>query len=166
MNRLLTLVNFLGVLALAGLCALQWRTNTALTQTADRLEQTRLEQSAKIAEQEKSLKSITADLDDTRQKLTKSESSLTDAQRKIVADATEKSQILAQRDQLTQQRDDLKTAVEKWTAAVSDRDHALNQANDQLQRAQNERNDAATKYNDLVTKYNQAVKDLSAKGKS
>ena len=153
MNRLLTFVNFLGVLTLAALSVQQWRANTALSQTADHLEQTRQEQSAKLADQEKSLKAANADLDDTRQKLEKSDASLTDANRKLVTAATEKSQLIAQRDQLTDQRDQLKTTVEKWTTAVSDRDQALKQANDQIQRLSTERNDAIAKFNNLAMKH-------------
>ena len=129
MNRVLTAVNFLGVLILVGMSVVQWRTNGQIMQESDRLEQTRIGQAGKIADQDKAIKGFTSDLDDFRQRLAKSDaSSLKDSESKLAASVTDRNQIAAQRDQLTTQHDRLKANLDKWTQAVSGDQAVLKQA--------------------------------------
>lgn len=158
MNRVLQYLNFLGVVTLAVLCAVQWRANLRLNQEADRLELTRQEQAAKIAEQEKTIKGYVADLDDFRVRLERSETALTETLAKLTAATTERDQLAAQRDQLLTQRDQLKATLDKWVAAVKQRDQTLKQAGEQIQKLAKERNEAIVKFNELVGKYNALVK--------
>jgi len=153
MNRFLQYFNFFGILALAALCCIQWQTNRQANLQILELEKIRLDQSEKIAEQDKTIKGYLADLDDLRQRLALSEAALKDAGDKFNALATE-------RDRLVVERDKLKASLDKWKAAVAARDAALKQANDQIKSATDDRNDAVSKFNDLADKYNSIVKDL------
>jgi chromosome segregation ATPase len=149
MMRIILGSNLAGVLVLAVLCAVQWKSDSDLSHEADRLRQLSADQSAKIDDQEKSLKQDAADLDDLRQRLAVSEDALKDAKDKLTA--------------ATAERDQLKAAVDKWTAAVATRDDALKQANAQVQKLSADRDDAVKKFNDLADKYNDVVKQLNAR---
>jgi chromosome segregation ATPase len=143
-------LNFFGVAALAILCGFQWQLNSRVSLEAQQLDKTRLEQAAKIDEQDRIIKSDTADLDDLRMRLSLSESALTEADRKVAVDEAELKQ--------------LKAALDKWMAAVAERDQALKQAGGVIQKLANERNDAILKFNDLAGKYNAVVKQLNDAG--
>lgn len=143
MNRFFLIFNFLGVVVLCVLCAVQWQINSRLEHNAEQLTNTRIEQTAKITEQEISLKNDAADLEDVRQRLSMSESELKTA--------------VADRDRFADEDKQLKAALDQWIAAVAARDKALRQAGDQIQKLSNERNDAVRKFNDLVGKYNALV---------
>ena len=145
MIRFITGLNFLGVLAVAVLCAAQWQTNSRLSLRADDLEKIRQQQTAKLSEQGKSLKDDAADLDDLRRRLELSESDLADTHKKL--------------ELASAQRDQLKNALSQWQHAVADRDAALKQAAQQIQKIAAERNEAIQKFNDLADKYNALVKD-------
>lgn len=163
MNKILQILNFLGVLVLVWLCTFQWKDNGRLHAAGEDLERTRQEQAAKIAEQEKALQGYQADVDDLREKLSKSDANLKQTQGKLATETTERNQIAAARDQLTAERDQLKAAIEKWSAAVAQRDEVIKGAGEQVQKSQAERNEAVTRFNDLVTKYNATVKDLESR---
>jgi len=137
MRTALTCLNFLGVFVLAVLLCIQWRINSRLEADDLRLDQLRIEQSAKIADQDISLKQNAADLDDFRQRLSMSESSLKSA--------------IIERDKLAELVDQLKKMLDQWKAAVAARDQAIQQLIAQ-------RNDAITKFNALADKYNASVK--------
>lgn len=170
MNRLLQILNFLGVLALVWLCGLQWKDNGRLHADGEDLERTRQAQAAKIAEQEKTLQGYSSDLDDLRNKLSKSDAALKETQGKLAAMSKERDQVVAARDQLTKERDQLKADIETWRANLAQRDDLLKQANEQVQKAneqaqksQADRNDAVNRYNDIVNKYNAVVKQLDSR---
>ena len=153
MTRFIQILNFLGILALAVLCCIQWRANRLLNLKAVDLEKMRLGQIAKIEEQEKAIKGYTADLDDFRQRLMLSEAALKDSQAKFKA-------LAAERDRLAAERDQLKTSLQKYTAALAERDAALKKAGEQIQKLVDDRNEAVTKFNDLAEKYNALVKQV------
>lgn len=144
MNRFFSLFNFLGVITLCVLCSVQWQTDSRLENNVQQLDQTRIEQSAKIAEQDQTLKDDAADLDDLRQRLSLSESEL----RKTISE----------RDHFAAEGRQLKSALDNWIAAVKERDAAIKQAGDLIQKLAGERNDAIAKFNDLADKYNAFVK--------
>jgi septal ring factor EnvC (AmiA/AmiB activator) len=148
MNRFLQYLNFAGVLALAGLCALQWKENSRLNLAMNDLEMTRLRQSDQIAAQEKTIKGYTADLEDFRQRLTLAESQMKDLQRDL--------------DKRTAERAQLRATLDKWVAAVTERDAALKKAGMEIQTLVKERDGAVGKFNDLAGKYNALVKDWNA----
>lgn len=154
MNRLMQYFNFVGVMVLVVLCAVQWRNNSRLVDQNADLERTRQEQLAKLAEQDKNLKGALSDLDDSRQQFSKSTADLKDAQAKLSADAIERTQLTAQRDQL-------KSNLNQWIAAVAERDAALKKQDASFLKLQQDRNEAVSKFNDLVAKYDGLVKELN-----
>jgi len=143
-------INFLGVAAVAILCGFQWQTNSRLSLEVQSLEKTRLEQAAKIDEQDQTIKNDAVDLDDLRSRLSLAESALVEAQQKVADDQAEIKQ--------------LKTALDKWIAAVAERDQALKQAGTEILKLANERNEAILKFDDLAGKYNAVVKQLNDSG--
>jgi chromosome segregation ATPase len=143
MNRFFLVFNFLGVGVLCVLCGVQWQTNSRLENDVERLDQIRIEQSAKVAGQEIMLKEDAADLSDLRQRLSLSESELKNT--------------AAERDRFAAEGKQLKAALDKWMAAVAARDVAIRQAGDEIQKISAERNDAVQKFNDLAGKYNALV---------
>ncbi len=159
MNRALTFINFVGILALAALCAVQWDTNRRVNLLAIDLEKTRLQQTDKIHEQGKTIKGYMADLDDFRQRLTLAESQLNDARQKLASVTNERNQLQADRDKL-------RKALDQWIAAVAARDEAIRHAGEQIEKLAADRNDAVHRFNDLAEKYNALVKDWNqAQGK-
>ena len=177
MTRALTAINLIGVLALAALCAVQWRGGNEMAHTIAGLQTTVRHQADTIDQQTKTLAENAADLDEFRQRLSASETLLKDVQRQLVVMTGDRDRVTAERDQLTAEVTALKSALDKWMAAVKadeadikDRDDAiksrdavLHQANDQLQTLAAQRNDAVTKYNDLVNQYNALVKQVGNK---
>jgi chromosome segregation ATPase len=155
MSRALTWINLLGVLVLAALCALQWRTNRALNLDVNSLEQTRLEQTARLSEQDKTLRGLQADLERFREQLGSTTLSQKDAETKLRA-----SERLAA--QLSSERDQLKASIAEWTAAVAARDSRLADANTLITDLSAQLNDTVAKYNALVSSHNDLVKQLDA----
>jgi chromosome segregation ATPase len=128
------------------LCLFQWQANRRIDAQLSRANQARLEQTAKIAEQDSGLRENATEMADLRQRLSLADTDLKDAQDKLAAD--------------NQQRDQLKGALDKWIAAVAQRDQALKQAGERLATLTAQDNQAVQKFNDLADKYNQVVKQL------
>jgi len=145
MNRVLQWINLLGVLALAGLCAVQWSVNRRLNLTTQSLERTRIEQEAKIAEQANTIRDQAADLDEFRNRVRLSEDALADVEKKLRT--------------LQRERDQLAASLDQWKAAVAQRDVVIKQAAAEIQTAVAERNAAVKQFNDLATKYNAMAKE-------
>jgi len=156
MNRLMNSFNFVGVLVLTVLCIIQWQANSQFNAQLNRANQTRLDQAAKLVEQEATLNQNATDLADVRQRLSLAEVDLKDAQDKLAASEQQCNGLIAQRDQL-------KATLDKWEAAIADRDRALKQAGDQIQTLTADRNQAVQKFNDLADKYNAVVKQLNSR---
>jgi chromosome segregation ATPase len=163
MNRLVQILNFLGIFALAVLCAVQWRQIHELESRVNDLDQIRIQQASKIEEQDSTIKGEQADLDEFRSRLEIAESMLRKAQAQIAADVAEHNTMIAQRDQLIAERDALKKALAQWTAAAAARDQALKQAGREIQTLAAARNDAILKFNDLATKYNTLVQQATTR---
>jgi chromosome segregation ATPase len=144
MNRVLQWLNFLGILALAGLCAVQWSINRRLNLATGALERTRIAQDQRISEQAKTITDQAADLDEFRTRVHLSEDALADAGKKLRS--------------LQGERDQLAASLQQWKSAVAQRDAVIKQAAAEIQKALDDRNDAVKKFNDLATKYNALVK--------
>lgn len=153
MNRL-PYVNLLGVLALAALCVVQWQRDRRLNLDVSRLEQTRIDQAGQLAEQERALRNLQADLAQFKEQFTQSQAELGGTRQKLRA---------AERDarQLSTERDQLKTSTTQWAAAVADRDERLKEAGAQLRRSADDLNAAVRKFNELATNHNAVVQDLN-----
>ncbi len=156
MNRFLHYFNLVGVIALAALCAAQWRVNRQANLEAISLEKARLEQVKKIEEQDRSLKGCADDLEHFREQLTRANTSVKDLEAKLAP--VERSV-----HQLTIERDQLKTSVTNWANAVAARDEQLRKAEESLTKLAGERNEMTAKYNDLAKKYNETVDTLNSR---
>jgi chromosome segregation ATPase len=125
----------------------QWRSSSRSDRRIQDLEQTRLEQDARLAQQTRQLAGAAADLEEFRKRLVEFEAAL-----KETREARDVG--TAQLRQVTTQRDQLKVALDQWTAAVAARDQALKQAGDQAQKLAEARDEAVGKFNELVARYN------------
>ena len=157
MSRGLQIVNLAGVIILAAVCVGQWKINRAVNLEANRLEKTRIEQQARIEEQEKTIKGCMADLDTFREQI----QTLSKSLKESGAKAAELESKLAHADA---DREQLKESVAKWTEAVTVRDEELTKARDQIQKLADDRNVAVQKFNDLAERYNTVVQDLNKRG--
>jgi chromosome segregation ATPase len=139
MNRALSILNFLGIAALAVLCAVQWQANSHLLSNVDQLQHITQDQAAQISDQTITLKQNAEDLTDLRDRLATSESDLAAATGQIAK---------------------LKSSLDQWMQAVKDRDAALKNAGVLVQSFAAQRNDAIKRFNDLADKYNALVKQV------
>jgi len=153
MNDQLKYVNLLGVLALTVLCLCQWTHDRRLNLQLKRLDQVRLEQSAKIDEQASQLKGLNEDLGQLKTSLATERSLRSQVQQKL-----ETAQ--AASEQLTLERDQFKTAISNWANAVALRDERMKEANARIEELAADLNASVRKYNALVTNYNAVVKAL------
>jgi len=153
MNRL-HYVNLAGVLALAALCVFQWQANRRLNLEVNQLEKTRLDQAARLAEQEQIVRGLNSDLAQFKEQFTQAQAELGDMRKKLDAAQLEIRQVTVERNQL-------KTSVTNWAAAVSVRDERLTEAGSQLRKLGDDLNASIRKFNDLATNYNAVVKELN-----
>lgn len=156
MNRALQCFNLLGVIALAVLCTLQWRTNRTVNRQANELEKIHQEQTVKLADQDQALQGSAADLEHFREQLTRANAVVKENEARLKTTEREIAQ-------LNNERDQLKSSVTHWADAVAVRDERLQEATAQLQTLAADRNDALQKFNDLAGKYNAVVSDLHAR---
>src|ERR1700683_1420204 len=120
MNRLVTYFNFLGIVALAILCMIQWDANSRIYSQPHVTNRIRLEQAAKLNEQDATLNQNSTDLADLRQRLSLAASDLKDVSEKL--------------DAANQKRDQLKSEVDKTVAACTARDQEIGQASDEIKK--------------------------------
>ena len=153
MNGQLKYMNLIGVVALACLCVTQWLHDRRLNLEIKRLDQVRLEQSAKIDDQANRLKGLTEDLDQLKASLVTERDLRSQIEQKFgTAEAAN--------EQLTLERDQLKGAITNWANAVALRDERMKQANARIEELAADLNASIRKYNELVTNYNAVVKAL------
>jgi chromosome segregation ATPase len=147
-------VNFFGVIALAVLCVMQWRHDRQLNLEINRLEKVRLDQAGRLAEQERNVRGLDADLTQFKELLTKAQQELNETRAGFQAAERHGRQLTAQRDQLA-------ASVTNWAAAVAIRDERLEQANARIRELADGLNASIEKFNELATNYNAVVKDLN-----
>jgi len=145
--------NLLGILVLAALSVAQWQRDRRLNLSFNQLEKTRLEQAAKISEQEQTLRGVNADLAQFKEQFTKAQSELAETSQKLRL-------IERQTNQLTIERDQLKASITNWVAAVTSRDERIKEASAQIRKFADDLNASIRKYNELVTNHNAVVNDL------
>ena len=156
--RALHYFNFLGVLALAVLCVIQWRINRDLNLRTNLLEKDRISQNARIDEQTSQIKGQAADLDAFRENVRRASAELKSAESNVLVLRQESAQLGAERDQL-------KESVAGWSKAVAERDEQLKSLGEQAQKRATDRNDAVVKFNELAEKHNVTVNDLNNRTK-
>ena len=161
MNRRLQILNLFGVAVLTVICGLQWKRDRALNLELNRSEKVRLEQIAKLSEQEKNLRGMTDDLALFKEQLSRTQSEGVETGRKLRE--LDRENLL-----LTSGRGKLQESVTNWASAVAARDKLIAGANENI-RTLNNRASALTdqlnasiqKFNELATNYNTVVKDLN-----
>lgn len=154
MSRALTWLNLAGVAVLAVLCAFQWRANRALNLDVNALRKTGYAQTTRIAEQDKALAGLAADLEGFRGQITRAHAELRDTVEKLHASETAAARLHAERDQLRE-------SLGRWTAAVQERDERLAEANDRIREAGARLTEAVEKFNDLAARYNERTAQLN-----
>ena len=152
MNRTLQFANLLGVAALAVLCVLQWNANRRVNLEASALEKVRIEQSAKIEQQEKNIKGQAADLDNFREQLALGSAALKETDAKLAKAGREIGQLESEREQL-------KASVTNWAAAVTLRDERIKEGNERIKQLGEEMNASIRKFNELAEAHGKLVKD-------
>jgi chromosome segregation ATPase len=150
----LHIVNFIGVLALAALCVAQWQHNRRLNLEVNRFEKARIEQAARLTEQEQRARELDSDLTHFKLQFTRAQAGLDDTRKKLQAAERDARQFSAERDQL-------KTSVTNWAAAVATRDERLKEANVQIRKLADELNASVRKFNELATNHNALVKEVN-----
>lgn len=153
-NRILQILNFLGVAALAVLCVVQWHANSQAIAAADQLEQVRQQQAAKLSEQQKTMQNDSAELDDLHQRLSEVQAAVRASKAKMAA-------MSAGRDALTAKADQFEATLAKWQSALSQRDDTIRQAGAQIQKLAQQRDDATRRANDLVAQFNRLASNAS-----
>jgi chromosome segregation ATPase len=154
MNRRLQFINLFGVLALAVLCAAQWRRDRDLNLEVGRLDKTRQAQDQKISEEEEAARGVTADLDHFKQQFKEQHNDLENERHKSRDAENEAAKLTAERDQL-------KESVTNWANAVTRRDALIKEANGRIEDLSTNLNTSIRKYNELVTNYDDVVKQLN-----
>ena len=152
MNRFLRAFNLVGVIALTVLCVLQWRANRQVQLEMIALHRERLDQEARLSDQERTLGGQAEDLEQLRGQLSRALDALKVAESNRLTAESDLRQTLAERDQL-------RSALSNWAAAVSVRDERLQEAAAQLARLAGERDEAVREFNDLAGRFNALVKD-------
>jgi septal ring factor EnvC (AmiA/AmiB activator) len=148
MNRIISMLNLLGVVALVLLCCVQWQRNSRLENQAVDLQNVQFQQAATIDQQKRTIKDDAIDLSDLRQRLTMSESALQETRE--------------EKDRLAIENAQLKKSLQQWTQAVQQRDKVIAHANDLIQMLAKQRNEAVQKFNNLADAYNGLVKRVEA----
>ncbi len=162
MNRRLQILNLIGVVVLTLVCVFQWRRDRALNLELNRNEKTRLEQQAKLAEQEKNLRGLTDDLALFKEQLARAQSESGDMRKELKA-LQHTNEFLALAYEKSQE------SITNWSNAVAARDQLIAEANASI-RTLNSRastlseqlNASIQKFNELATSYNTVVAELNA----
>jgi chromosome segregation ATPase len=155
MNRRLLYLNFLGVLALAVLCVLQWRQDSHLNLDLNHADQVCLDQSTVLNDQTNQLQGLHADLDQFK-------TSLMAEQKQLALTETRLHAAENTNDLLSAECDQLKVAVTNWMDAVKLRDQRITEANHRIESLSADLNNAIQKFNTLVTNYNSVVTNYNS----
>jgi chromosome segregation ATPase len=144
MNRIMTAINFFGVLALGVLCLLQWGQIGRLNSEAVVAAREADNQAVAITKEKTAREKSEADLADVRDRLAASQDAVeTNHTRAVTAERSAAA---------------LAATVDQYKAAVAKRDAVLAEQQAAVKRLVTERDDARNQYNQVVTKYNELAK--------
>jgi len=155
MKRRLELANLAGVLLLAVLCVVQWKTHRRLNLRIADLEKSRLELTARSAEQTRALEGCSADLEEFRGQLMKANLNLKEARLESASSERELHTLRGQGEQL-------KAGITNWSNAVTARDQQLVEASRQIRELATDRNETVIKFNELADRYQSLVRQWNA----
>lgn len=154
MSRPLPLINFAGVLMLAGLSVAQWRANSRLHHTVSQLESTQTQLTTKLVDQEKAAKGCAADLEGFRLQLTTANTAFSE---------TSQKQTLLEREKRTfeTENESLKLALTNWMEGVEVRNKRIQELSDRHAGLVEKQNTVVSNFNELAAKYGDTVKLLN-----
>jgi chromosome segregation ATPase len=162
MNRWLHILNLAGVVALTLICVFQWRRDRALNLELNRSEKLRLEQTEKLAEQEKTLRGATDDLGIFKEQFARAQVEAANTGKELRA-LQQTNSFLSAAYEYSQEN------LTVWSNAVATRDKLIADANENI-KTMNERaqdlgtrlNESIRKFNELATNYNTVVETLNS----
>lgn len=155
MSRFLHWFNLLGVLALLGLCLVQWQNNRRLQVELIQAAQARREQESRL---EQHLKTN----EGQAQHVSRLQGHLSRLTGELEQTASQLAETRRQARQSAAQCGQLKSSVTNWAAAVAARDTQLRQSAAQLEELAEARNAAVRQFNDLVERYHQLATNFEA----
>ncbi|HVS72093.1 MAG TPA: hypothetical protein VHQ47_12630 [Phycisphaerae bacterium] len=160
MKTVLTCINFLGVLTLASLCAIQWSASRTLHLELLGAQAAQQTLTAKLDDQTKTIAALHDDLDEFRSRINRTDDALQSTQKDLDTARQDVARLTSQRKDLQATVDAQKKALTQWSAAVNARDAALKASAARVEALAADRNAAVSRYNDLATQYNKAVDEL------
>lgn len=165
MARTFTLLNFIFVLLLGGICVFQWYREKNYGDRITELQHTTDSQQNKLAQQTEDLRRVNEDLDGFKQSVTALK---TQTDEQVAAIRSQKAQIFTlegEKEKLSKQLLNWQRALEDHKTALTARDQniqTLLSQRDQILTANKETaekaNQAILAYNELATKYDDMVK--------
>jgi chromosome segregation ATPase len=150
MNRTLQFMNLAGVLLLVVICAAQWQRDRKLNLDLIQHEKLRLAQEQKVAEQERNIRGLTADLESFKQQFTRTHAELAETRNQL-----QEAERLSRH--VTSERDQLQSSLTNWSRAVEERDSRIKEANARIGEMGAQLNEAIQKFNQLATNHNDVV---------
>jgi predicted nucleic acid-binding Zn-ribbon protein len=136
MNRIMTVINFTGVIALGIVCVLQWGQIGRLQSDAVTAAREAEEQSAALSKEKEARGRAETDLAEVRDRLAASESAVESNRARAITAERSLASALA--------------TMEQYKTAVAKRDAVLGEQQAVVKRLATERNDAVAKYNELA----------------
>lgn len=155
MKRSLPYINLVGIVALVILCVAQWRRDRELNLHLRAMEKHRIAQEQKITDQQQSIKGLTDDLTQFKERFALAQTDSNDARQKA-------REFERENGQLTSERDQLKQSITNWAKAVTARDEQLKEANDRIRALAADLTASVQKFNALATNYNALVSEVNA----
>ena len=150
MSRTFQFVNLFGVLLLVAVCAIQWQRDRRLNLDLIQHEKMRQAQEQKLAEQERNIRGLTADLASFKEQFMRTHTELAESRNQL----NETERIARQ---MTTERDQLQSSITNWSRAVAERDSKIKEANARIGELGTQLNEAIQKFNQLATNHNDVV---------
>ncbi|MDR1497326.1 MAG: hypothetical protein LBS59_02750 [Puniceicoccales bacterium] len=148
--RLLTLLNLVGALVLAGFCAVQWHGELLLRRQVEGLLQTKAANEKEIAGHKQTIDGLSADLAHFKQYFADTKEQLSATQKVLRKVETDNARLNADCVQL---RENIKV----WEQAVKERDEHLAELNSRLKDFAERLNDSIRRHNELARRHNEVV---------
>lgn len=149
--RSLPLLNFLGVLALSGICVMQWIRHHTTDQQLQRTQEALQRMESDLHVRTSAETGVKSDLDAFKNRWMESQQNAQELQARLQEAQKELTQAHAQTEEWTRQK-------AQWTGAISNREARLREALDQIRVLNAELQARAQKYNQLASNYNQVIR--------
>ncbi len=155
MIKAIQILNLTLALALAGLCAFQWKREKGYNDRIKKLQKSVNEQKVRIDSDSRTIKELEEDNTAFKSQITTLEAANREQENVIRTNSTQLAKI-------ERENETLKVSLEAWKKGVQERDERLNTQNDMLKKLGEQRADLANRLKDAVTRHNEVVKELNA----